>query len=74
MKVSTKGQVTIPHEIRVKLGILPFTEVDFILKPDGVLIQKKSESKRKGSKLINHLSGRSKLSMSTNYIMSLTRA
>ena len=30
MRVSTKGQVTIPYEMRTKLGMLPYTEVDFI--------------------------------------------
>ena len=30
MKVTTKGQVTIPVIIREKLGITPDTEVDFL--------------------------------------------
>jgi len=30
MKVTTKGQVTIPVDIREKLGITPETEVDFL--------------------------------------------
>ncbi len=30
MRVTTKGQVTIPLIIREKLGITPATEVDFI--------------------------------------------
>ena len=29
MRVTSKGQVTIPIEIRARLGILPNTEVDF---------------------------------------------
>ena len=29
MKITTKGQVTIPVEIREKLGLLPNTEVEF---------------------------------------------
>ena len=36
MRISTKGQVTIPNEIRIKLGMLPLTEVDFILLDEGV--------------------------------------
>lgn len=42
MKITTKGQVTIPQEIREKTGLLPHTEVTFeilkgrvILKPVG---------------------------------------
>ena len=37
MRVSTKGQVTIPYQMRTKLGMLPCTEVDFILQDDGIL-------------------------------------
>jgi AbrB family looped-hinge helix DNA binding protein len=36
MRVTTKGQVTIPQDIREKLGITPATEVDFIEKNDRV--------------------------------------
>jgi AbrB family looped-hinge helix DNA binding protein len=74
MRVSTKGQVTIPYEMRTKLGMLPCTEVDFILQDDGILIQKQHGSKRKGSKLLEQLSGKSRLNMSTEYIMKLTRS
>ncbi len=74
MRVSTKGQVTIPIEMRTKLGILPCTEVNFVLQKEGVLIQKQQGSKRKGSKLLEQLSGKSRLNMSTEYIMKLTRS
>ena len=74
MRVSTKGQVTIPYEMRTKLGMLPCTEVDFILQDDGILIQKQHGSKRKGSKMLEQLSGKSRLNMSTEYIMKLTRS
>ena len=30
MRVTTKGQVTIPQHVREKLGITPATEIDFI--------------------------------------------
>ena len=33
MRVTIKGQVTIPREIRDKLGIMPYTEVDFVENP-----------------------------------------
>lgn len=36
MRVTTKGQVTIPQDIREKLGITPATEVDFIEENDRV--------------------------------------
>jgi len=36
MKVTTKGQVTIPMEIREQLNIRPGAEVDFVLEGDAV--------------------------------------
>ena len=30
MRVTTKGQVTIPQHIREKLGIFPATEIEFV--------------------------------------------
>ena len=35
MRVTTKGQVTIPQHIREKFGIPPAVEIDFIEKKDG---------------------------------------
>ena len=74
MRVSTKGQVTIPCEMRAKLGMFPHTEVNFILQDDGILIKKENGDNRKGSLLIAQLSGKAKLNMSTEYIMKLTRS
>ena len=34
MRVTIKGQVTIPQHIREKLGILPNSEVDFLIEED----------------------------------------
>lgn len=40
MRVTTKGQVTIPQEIRNRLGLLPNTEVEFELAGDHARIRK----------------------------------
>jgi len=40
MKVTTKGQVTIPARIREYLGIAPHTEVDFRIKGGTVVLVK----------------------------------
>lgn len=37
MRVTTKGQVTIPKEIRDRLGIEPGSEVDFVERADGAV-------------------------------------
>ena len=36
MRVTEKGQVTIPKDIRDRLGIVPGSEVEFIASDDGV--------------------------------------
>jgi antitoxin PrlF len=37
MRVTTKGQVTIPKEIRDRLGVRPGSEVDFVERSDGAI-------------------------------------
>jgi bifunctional DNA-binding transcriptional regulator/antitoxin component of YhaV-PrlF toxin-antitoxin module len=40
MKVSDKGQVTIPPAMRKRHGLLPRREVEFVDQPNGVLVVK----------------------------------
>ncbi len=40
-KITSKGQVTIPQEIREKFALLPGTEVDIISERENVLIVKR---------------------------------
>ncbi len=73
MKITTKGQVTIPQEIREKFGFLPYTEVEFIVEDDKVRLVKKKTDHSFGKKVVDHLRGRGSVEMSTDEIMSLTR-
>jgi AbrB family looped-hinge helix DNA binding protein len=75
MRITSKGQVTIPLEIREKLGLLPNTEVEFTLDKDGVRLTK---ARRPGthSRVREHISrirGTLKTGMSTDEIMKLLR-
>ena len=38
MRVTSKGQVTIPVDIRERFGFLPDTEIDFVVEGDDVKI------------------------------------
>ncbi len=38
--ISSKGQVTVPVEVREQLGLVPGTPVEFELKEEGVLLRK----------------------------------
>ena len=40
--ISSKGQVTVPAEVRERLGLLPGTVVRFEVRDDGVLLRKGS--------------------------------
>ena len=79
MRITSKGQVTIPKEIREQAGLLPDTEVEFLVGADGVRIVKSSSPhhRTRGQKLADRLreSGRrAGLSrMTTDEIMALMR-
>ena len=47
-RVTTKGQVTIPHEIRDELGIEPGDEVTFERTPSGYRIRKEEPTTTDG--------------------------
>ena len=73
MRVTRKGQVTIPLAIRQKVGILPDTEVEFTVRGDVVILKKVSGGARRGARLIRAMRGRATSSMTTDEIMALTR-
>ena len=72
MRVTTKGQVTIPQYIREKLGITPSVEVDFIEENDRIYLIKKSGIIPRTNKF-RSFRGVATVKMSTDEIMSLTR-
>ena len=41
--MTSKGRVTVPAEIRKKIGLVPGTLVEFELREDGVLLRKSIE-------------------------------
>jgi AbrB family looped-hinge helix DNA binding protein len=75
MRITSKGQVTIPAEIREQAGLLPLTEVDFEYDGTSVRIIRSKVRKRpgRGARLVAHLKGRGDVTMSTDAIMALTR-
>ncbi len=72
MRVTTKGQVTIPQHIREKLGILPATEIEFVEEKDRVYIVKKEDPENRNSKF-RKMRGVATIRMTTEEIMALTR-
>ncbi|MCJ7809170.1 MAG: AbrB/MazE/SpoVT family DNA-binding domain-containing protein [Desulfobulbaceae bacterium] len=73
MRVTTKGQVTIPQHIREKLGITPATEVDFVEEENRIFLVKRKGEKT-ASRKFRKLRGVATVKMTTDEIMALTRA
>ncbi|MEI6231694.1 MAG: AbrB/MazE/SpoVT family DNA-binding domain-containing protein [Planctomycetota bacterium] len=73
MKITSKGQVTIPQEIRERVGLLPNTDVEFKISGKRVFLQKSPKTKSRGRKLIEKLTGAGSVALSTDQIMALTR-
>ncbi len=71
MRVTTKGQVTIPRNIREILGISPETEIDFVEDAGRFYIVKTDKPHVTGK--FRKLRGIASVKMSTDEIMSLTR-
>jgi AbrB family looped-hinge helix DNA binding protein len=75
MRITSKGQVTIPLEIRERAGLLPHTEVDFEF--DGEVVRIRPAPSRgeggRGARVVAHLRGRGDVAMSTDAIMALSR-
>lgn len=76
MRITSKGQVTIPQAVRERAGLLPQTEVEFVVEPDGVRIVKARQARRpsRGARAVERLRrAAGHVSMSTDEIMALTR-
>jgi bifunctional DNA-binding transcriptional regulator/antitoxin component of YhaV-PrlF toxin-antitoxin module len=71
LRITSKGQVTIPVEIREKAG----TEIDFELDGEVVRIVKAATPRRetRGQEVVRRLWGSATVKMSTDEIMALTR-
>lgn len=74
MRVTEKGQVTIPKELRDEYGIGAGTEVRFEPGDDMIVVRKVEAESGRGRALVERLRGRSDAAMSTDEIMALTRS
>ena len=75
MRITSKGQVTIPADIRARAGLMPNTEVAF--EYDGTTVRlipvTAPRKPGRGEALVAHLRGRGDVPMTTEEIMALTR-
>jgi AbrB family looped-hinge helix DNA binding protein len=76
MQITSKGQVTIPQDVRNRLGLLPHTEVEFEVTGDYARIRKARHTAGagvRGKRALEALRGTADTRMSTDEIMALTR-
>ena len=76
MQITKKGRVTIPQEIRNRLGLLPHTKVEFELVGDHARIRKAHLAPGEGTRAslaLDALRGTADTRWSTDEIMALTR-
>ncbi len=74
MRVTEKGQVTIPKELRDEFGIGAGSEVQFEGLDGVIVIRKVIDGPSRGQRMVERLRGRGDVAMSTDEIMALTRA
>jgi len=73
VRLTSKGQVTIPKDLRDRLGLQPGTDVEFDHR-DGALIVRRADGKSRGQALVSHLrSFQGHTTMTTEELMALTR-
>jgi antitoxin PrlF len=74
MRITSKGQVTIPAEIRERFGFLPDTEVEFVVEGDIVkVVRATRQGDTRGDRVVRRLRGRAISHMTTDEILALTR-
>jgi len=78
MRVTSKGQVTIPIALREKFGIFPDTEVEFGVRGNQITIEKAKPKKgelSRGERIVARArcTGSVNLDLTTDQIMALTR-
>ena len=76
MRITSKGQVTIPQDIREQVGLMPGTDVEFVLVNGEVRLRKSRSSTgrpSRGQKMVASLRGSGSYPLSTDEIVALMR-
>ena len=73
MRITSKGQVTIPLAVRKATGLLPNCEVEFTVEGQKVIMRKAARQPSRGERIVRRLRGSGNIKMRTDEIMALTR-
>jgi AbrB family looped-hinge helix DNA binding protein len=74
MRLNSKGQVTIPAELRERHGLHEGDEVDVVDDGETLRIVRAEASPTRGQRLVRRMHGRATTTMSTDQLLGLLRA
>lgn len=74
MRITSKGQVTIPQDIRERVGLLPHTEVEFTVERGRAVLRPTGGPRDRGRRIVEHLKHHgSKMRMRSADLLALLR-
>jgi AbrB family looped-hinge helix DNA binding protein len=74
VRITSKGQVTIPQAIRERCGLTPHTDVEFLEENGRVVLQPARHSPSRGAAAMERLKrARLRTRLSTDELLALTR-
>lgn len=73
MRITSKGQITIPQQVRRELGLEPGDEVDIVVQDGVARIVPAGTPRTRGQRVVEALLGKGDVNLSTDEIMALTR-
>lgn len=80
MRITSKGQVTIPAAFREQFGLMPDTDVEFVPEGDKLTIRKAPKPKHgretrgeRAVRLLREAGAKSRIKLTTDEIMAMTR-
>lgn len=75
MRITSKGQVTIPQDVRERAGFMPGTDVEFAVEGARVVLRKARTGSKatRGRKFVDRLAGTGSSHLQTDEIIRLMR-
>jgi AbrB family looped-hinge helix DNA binding protein len=73
MRITSKGQITIPQQVRRELGLESGDDVEIVVRDGVATILPTNGPIGRGRRIVESLLGRGDVALSTDEIMALTR-
>lgn len=74
MRITSKGQVTIPQDIRNRLGLFPNTDVEFSVERGAAVLRAKRGAPTRAERIVGHLKAHGgNMRMSSHELLALLR-